>query len=617
MVGVCVHKYGRQIVAVLLILCIMPFFSQPTLGAASDDTGYYDTILQSHEIILLLDTSASMSWSDAAFLAPDTLRQITGSLPSYWHVGLVTFNSDVVDVVPPGADTRAEIHTALQAVQYTGYANAGAGLLQAAGLFSDHALSRTMVFLTDGQSGQTPETDIPEDVMQLKDQAIAQIATTDIQVHTIAVDYGAADSHSGILGLALATGGHLFRELRSEDLSRIASTLSFGIFGIARNPQMRDAAGGFLVRLPTMGLDAVRVLITAESAIEYVIVVDGDSGSYVDVQAGKRFALVEVLNPTSQTIRIDLVTAGSSSADLVVEWDLRLMEERPDGGLARFWLADNDGENVFLNSFFSETFFPIFCTEGVLLQTCAEAGHLHWGVEAEEASFVLQAYLGAFGINIPDSVEKQVAVPAPPVEPLPTAPPVIDDPVDIFEEEPPSPIIDNMIDDIDVAESEHGFVVPILAGVCALLVIALLLYLRYFRRQPVETAQTEQEGERELVFTGKMDLYVIIGSDDPGAPNRTVRLPRRGQDRERSLKEILQKCRLSDTFPGSEHVFFSADKQGALQVLNTSNCTIFAGSDMLVKGEQYTLRHKENVRIRDIYGTSELVISPRFLYQTS
>ena len=580
--------------AFLLMLCITLVFSQPILAVGSEEENPTGSVSGVHEVILLFDTGESMSRNDPATLGPDALRQIASSLPADWHVGLITFQEAVREVVPPGRDTRGEIYRILGDVSYANAPNPGAGLLQAVESFSSHTLSRTIIFLTDGQNA-----DMSEEAANLAEQAIDRITASDIRVHKIAVGENVT-SALPIMGLAHATNGLLLRDIRSEDLSRIASTLVFDTLGVARSPQMRGGAGSFSVYIPAMGLDSASIFITAESEITDIVVAE-DIGQ-VSVQTGERFALIEIANPTSQTFNIAFAAYGYSSADLIMEWDLRLMS---DG--SRFWFADRAGSNALLNPFFERRVFPI-STDASELHL--EGGYVHWNGDEEELFRLLQMQLAVFGINIPNLVQDPTYAP-----PTPPA----DQPEDALSDYPAPP-------DEQPTDGEESAAIgsllrrlaPIGIGVVSVLALALvvILLVSRFKRSTPKTARPQgaASGGSELVFAGKLDLYVIIGTieDYKGDMKpRTFKVP---QGRV-SVQAMLKKCKLSNTFPGSGQIYFKATDQGALQITNGSDCAIYVGSDTLVKNQPYVLRHKENVRIRDVYDVSELVISPRFLFQ--
>jgi len=570
---------------------------QPVAGVDSDDIG-------THEIILLFDISTSMGWNDTEVLAPDALKQIVGSLPPHWNVGLVTFNADVVDVVPPDVDTRETIHTILENVSYTSFTNSGTGLLQAAELFSNNAQSRTIIFFTDGSKVQLPTPEDTADAIYLAEQAIEQIMDSDIRVHVVAVGENYKGFHEKILDLAPVTGGHLFRDLPSEGLSEVASTLVFDALRVAGSyVGTADSAGHFTVQLPVAGLDSATVLITAESAIEHVAVNTGDSAI---IQRGQHFALAEIIRPTDQTIHIEVISEGVSRANLIANWELQLMAEVGYGRLSRFWIADSTGQNVFLNPFFHEEFFPIY-TETDESHIHLRDGYLYWDVEAEEARDVLQTQLQNFGINTLGSIEMLGSLQAPQ-----TPADNIDEPTAASPTESPARPIGGAL--TALAAGIEGGSTVLIAGVIGLaLVIAFLFtYLICFRPKRAKRKPVEQSKKSNFAFAGKLDLYVAIGSSDIDTPPWTFQL---GKKREAPLKAILKKCGISNTFAGSDYIYFIADKHGSLRVENDSHRTVFVGSTALREKQSHTLNYGERVYVRSKDKSSVLVVSPRFLYQ--
>jgi len=226
--------------------------------------------------------------------------------------------------------------------------------------------------------------------------------------------------------------------------------------------------------------------------------------------------------------------------------------------------------------------------------------------------------------GIPASLRYQP--PRPPPSPPPNQPPTdqpspghyppIDQP---FPDQPPvnKPPIDNSSNE----EMLFGFplqtLIHIWFGTIFVLVVAFFISLFATRRKkkPARPRRTSAAGISELAFTGKLDLYVIIGTIDNYTGDLRPRTFKLSHSRRVSVQTLLKKCRLSNTFPGSDRIYFKADEYGSLQLINGSNCAILVGSDRPVKNKPYVIRHKGNVRIRDTYKVSELVISPRFLYR--
>jgi len=585
------RKCKKQVVF-LFVLCALLLLSQPGLGIESNEA-------EAHELIVLFDTSTSMAWNDTGFLAPDALRQIVSILPSDWRVGLVTFRADVIDVVPPGIGTQAEITAILDGVRYTNFTNSGAGFQQALALFSDDAQSRTILFVTDGEMAHLPTSAATAEAMALAGEMIDQIIDSDIQVHTISIGRDFWATHEAILGLAQATGGTLFQDVRSEELSEVASTLVFDVLGVARSQvgaaQIVDSVGNFMIRLPAVGLDSARVLLTAEAPIDHIVV--SGNGSNVGIQRGQRFAIVEVDRPIDDTIHIEFTAVGASHASLILEWDLQLMAETQHDGLTRVWLADRTGEAIRLDPLSSTQFFPIETQM--------------WDATTEEAIQAWQRHLEALGINTPDFDFQEVVIPMPPAvedepevcsAPLPLSPVVVTSPSPSDNSSP-------------VPGSGRG-APPVFAIIILSLALILLLLVFVFRFRSKGSVELPpiQEFDRRFAFTGKLDLYVsLISGDDTGA--QTSYVVRLGKSRPLSLRAILRKCRVPGNFLGADQIYFAADKEGALQVVNDSDVSIFVGSNTLCEKQSHTLSHGERVRVRDEEESRELVISPRFLYR--
>ena len=87
----------------------------------------------SKAVVFLLDASNSMTVNDQERLAKDGIAQLLYSLPSHYRVGFAAYNTSVVSSVGMmDSNAREPVMEAVDAVSYTGYTNAGAGL--AAGL---------------------------------------------------------------------------------------------------------------------------------------------------------------------------------------------------------------------------------------------------------------------------------------------------------------------------------------------------------------------------------------------------------------------------------------------------------------------------------------------------
>ena len=581
--------YINKIIVTLLLLTltlILP--TQPALGAEATPD----------ELIIIFDTSTSMGWNDTEFLAPDALRQLVASLPSSYHVGLVSFNIDVVEAIAPGANSRPDILAALDRVAYTNFTNSGSGLFRAMELFSDHASSRTIVFMTDGEKANMPTSAQTEAAFYQADTAIGLLTASEITVHTIAVGTDFDQVDPSILNLAPASGGYLFENVTSAKLSDTVSSLAFDALGVSNSlvgaAQVEGSTGTFTVRIPTAGPDLARVLITGESAIDHIVA--SATGSDVVIQTGERFAVVDVFEPTEQMLHIEFTTMGTSQAELILEWDL-VLQATPSEPL-RFWLSNSAGENVLHDPFFDSRVIPL-TVDGADVQLRAEDGYLHWP-EGDAYPEHVRANLEYFGINI---VGGSPALTLPPRE---TPPP------------------------------EPGLTILILTVSGLLLAIILLIFI--FRRrsekekEPNETPAIDgvpTTGRRRFrrkralqpsaplplgsafEFTGKLNLYVTNTPNDIDIPPQTFDLFRLNRKEEVSLRDVLQKCHVPEGFSGVEGIRFSAGKHGNVYVSNDSDCTILLGRDLLLKNRSRALEYGEKLHVTCTDEISELELHYR------
>ena len=589
-------KYGKQCLSLtmclLITLCTTFFFSPATAAANSSEM-----VLQSYgtnEVILLFDISSSMGLADDELLAPDALMQIVASLPSYWSIGLVTFNADVVDVVPPGTSSRIAVNTALSNISYTGSANPGAGLLQAAELFSDQALSRSIIFFT---SNLCSESDIVENSTQLAEQAIRKIMADHIQVHIAMLGNSGEYFYETILILPQATNGQLFRYLAPEMLSTIADMFAANVFNVPRTLLPSIGVNRFNAQLPAEGLNAARVLIITQAAIGD-ITVEGTGGRH-SMQIGRRFAVIEFLEPAGQEISVAVATDGNSIAYLLSEWDLQLITDSNANGLTIFWFSDTAGENAFLNPFFQQEFFPI-TVDGVMLH--AANGYLTWETTAEMALHTLRTHLAHYGISIPISAE---------------IPERVEMPSEFARLDP------NLTDretpyGADGRERNFDFVwvIVLIALVAALTALIIgFVIKRLISRTKKKTSKpakemSQQTFESNFKFSGKLNITIENSSGETLAQCNFEFDPHQKM----SLQNILEDSGVFGGFQNAADVYL-VDEQVSLQVINYSSTEISVGMNMLAEDQSHKIVYGESIILFDDAG-NQLTVYPGFLYRS-
>ena len=519
---------------------------------------------ESHELMILFDVSTSMSWNDTSFLAPDALRQIVHTLPVHWHVGIVTFNGAVVDYVAPGAHTRDEVQAVLNRARYTNWTNSGAGFAQVLELFSSNAQNRKIVFMTDGELAHLPTAQETAEATAHGERMIAEIIASDIVVHTIAVGQDFPEVHESVMDLAPATGGTLLLAPTSRELSAVAAELVMDAFAPTQSQvgaaQMQDATSGrFVIELPQDGLDYAKILIHAETAISQVVV--NASASNIHIENGARFVLVEIIAPTERTIQIDFLAEGTSTANLILPGNATSAEVGTDnnqGPIVPDESADVLPDDRAEGSEGTAT-TDIDAVSEQSDQVRANIARQNFAISTLVVLTFFILFLLLFHIRVR---EKTAAKPL---------------------------VAERVLTEKTVQRStmQEGSVAGAAQG------------------QTV----SEEPAQSVYEFTGKLDVYVTPQSSGM-QQTYVARLRKKGQY---SLRDVLQKCRVSGVFLGAERMYLSTDKYGALQITNESGYVIFVKSKALKKGESHILEYGENVRVNLEDGV--LVISPRLLYR--
>ena len=410
-----------------------------------------------HELILLFDTSVSMAGSDPGLLAPDALMQMVGSLPSSWHMGLVAFDTEIVTSLAPAANMHGQINTALGNISYAGEANFAAGLQHATDLFSEDALSRTLILMTNAQ--------LPTDGL-LPEEMGTHIIESDIRLHTILVGSNFDIFHREELSvLTRETGGILFENVPPEGLASVAIGLIFhqGAFHVAAKlvdaVEQGNGRRTISIDLPTQGLNAVKILMLSMHGIQEIYVGDVQA----DIQYGQIFTTVTIPDPRGERLEVEITAPDVREVFVMFEWDLQIMAEWDTGNAARIWLENRAGQNVLFDPVFAENISSLFVMiDGFYTDWLPlEDGYLMWRLESgERMPQKIQVFFDELAINL--STQEGSRLPA------------------LFVE-------------AGVEKSQSGGLLTMrnaYLAICALGVLALafLIYIRFVRRAKVRTA---------------------------------------------------------------------------------------------------------------------------------
>lgn len=228
------------------------------------------------EIVFLLDTSESMKTQDRAMRAVDAIRQGVYSLPSNYLVGIISYGTEVQEVMPLSTD-RQKLDAQLDQVQYSGYTNAGAGLSQAVALFSEaNEKERYIIMLSDGEIDM-PDTERARQSRETYLQAAADAKEKGIKICIIAVGTAWKTPQVHIFDAAEITDGAIYFEGQSGSLSQIIGKITGERINFPRETlEITDRRDGEAVikALFPAGASRVSILVLNPDGIEQVTAKD-------------------------------------------------------------------------------------------------------------------------------------------------------------------------------------------------------------------------------------------------------------------------------------------------------------------------------------------------------
>lgn len=228
------------------------------------------------EIVFLLDTSESMKTQDRAMRAVDAIRQGAYSLPSNYPVGMISYGTEVWEVMPLSTD-RQKLDMQLDQIQYGGYTNAGTGLSQAVALFSEsNEKERYIIMLSDGEIDM-PDTERARQSREDYLQAAADAKEKGINIFIIAVGNAWKTPQVHIFDAAEMTNGAIYFEGQSGSLSQIIGKITGERIRFPREAlEITDRRDGeAVIQAPfPVGASRVSILVLNSDGIEQVTVKD-------------------------------------------------------------------------------------------------------------------------------------------------------------------------------------------------------------------------------------------------------------------------------------------------------------------------------------------------------
>lgn len=241
-----------------------------TVSAASESD---DAYLNRYKIVLVLDSSGSMSSSDPQYLRNEAVNQFVYLLAEEGNaVGAVTFNdfpTNRQEIIPiTNQQDKENVVSSVVVEKPEGVTNIGGALTMAVEMlnnYGDDSLPSVIILLSDGNT-EHPDKEIEQQFHDLKAEAIQAARENDIVIHTVCLNYNNRADLSEMDQIAKATGG-VFRAIeKADDLQEVFNTFYNLIYGTSTRilPPKPFPASGRLEEsffVPSLGVEEINIII--------------------------------------------------------------------------------------------------------------------------------------------------------------------------------------------------------------------------------------------------------------------------------------------------------------------------------------------------------------------
>lgn len=600
----CSRLYSFILACFMLMTCV-----QTQAAAANLPPG------TSKAVVFLLDASNSMNSNDRERLAKDSIAQLIYSLPSNYYVGFAAYNTSVVSSIGmQDSNAREPVMEAVDAVSYTGYTNAGAGLTTGMELLDTvDAAEKTVVILSDGEIIMNSNDATAESSNQFQ-TAVEAARAEGVRIHVIGLGEDMADDDNTIFSAATQTNGVNYHAPQSTDIQNVIDSILLDQLGVKKTrAAIIDTDGGtedITVTIPSANTSRTRILLTSGSPIQNL---KADFSAVNGWQySGSRYTLLELDHPTDTTVHITFQgrVGGQVKVDVISEYVLaaRLTASYTDSEpelpeaeylhraadvSAAFYDAGDTDRQMLTDPVFQGLSVPT--TAGTDTVSC----YLKDGVIAFHCTVTADTKLPVqFDFTKLDTnliLEQPVTVEL-------EGPPAVEKPP--LEDYRPQIIVGSLI----------------LLALISLLIIWLVSWRKKAKvvvppaaavsaTTAAPTSQTEETSR--YGYVGRLNIYItntLSGHDFPPLTYNLFRIP---GGKKLSLQEILDSCEVDEPFEGADKIFFQPGAGHCLLLTNNSDCTLMQNREILMKGHSYQIGLNSKVDITFEDERSEIALQYR------
>ncbi len=530
------------------------------------------------EIIFVVDTSNSMKSFDKQNLVADEIKKIANFLTSDYKIGLVTYNSKVIEYANI-TDSLSYFNSILDRTNYTGYTNAGDALSFAINMFNNSANFKNIILVSDGEIVLQNEN-LTKQSNDIFKNTINIAKDKNIVIDTIALGELTEEGKKfNIFEASNLTNGQIFKCSNILKLDEISNKILFEKFKIKKTQVgVGNTQNGQLsINLPTTNLDKIKILLTSSNIKNINVNCKSESANVIN---GKNFAIVEIIKPYENLVTLNFNSNGNVDAHLLQEVISNLSGEIVDYRyedntvLANLNITlKNEKGNIFDNNYYNNEIInlnindKLFEAKIIDSKICITLDTLKLD---ENLKIVLnldkleQNFLNLKSLNLKlDEIK-----------------------------------INELLED---NENKSFKFLPLYIILCLLCLVIILILLKN-KTKKVKYIEVEKE-EKPVVsknpyeYFGKLNIYVVNTKEGYDIAPQVFNLQRKQNNEKVSLKDILNACKLNIGDDSASNIIFEPTMNKALSLTNNSYSTIIKNGSLLTFEKSTNINFNEKISI--------------------
>ena len=530
------------------------------------------------EIIFVVDTSNSMKSFDKQNLVADEIKKIANFLTSDYKIGLVTYNSKVIEYANI-TDSLSYFNSILDRTNYTGYTNAGDALSFAINMFNNSANFKNIILVSDGEIVLQNEN-LTKQSNDIFKNTINIAKDKNIVIDTIALGELTEEGKKfNIFEASNLTNGQIFKCSNILKLDEISNKILFEKFKIKKTQVgVGNTQNGQLsINLPTTNLDKIKILLTSSNIKNINVNCKSESANVIN---GKNFAIVEIIKPYENLVTLNFNSNGNVDAHLLQEVISNLSGEIVDYRyedntvLANLNITlKNEKGNIFDNNYYNNEIInlnindKLFEAKIIDSKICITLDTLKLD---ENLKILLnldkleQNFLNLKSLNLKlDEIK-----------------------------------INELLED---NENKSFKFLPLYIILCLLCLVIILILLKN-KTKKVKYIEVEKE-EKPVVsknpyeYFGKLNIYVVNTKEGYDIAPQVFNLQRKQNNEKVSLKDILNACKLNIGDDSASNIIFEPTMNKALSLTNNSYSTIIKNGSLLTFEKSTNINFNEKISI--------------------